>query len=177
MVLIATTSCGQGSVNVAPPPSKDWRTAPATSREALSARPLRLLKLSRGTRCPRTTAADTQYGMAAGLRPIRAVITPDSNPGVLGTGLRDGRYFGKVLWVIDGQYSGLVLVRGARVDGTGDLMFGDAPPLSTELTMSAKGSSAVDTGMPSTVSVSQPGCYEFQVDAATFTSFIVFEVT
>ena len=140
-------------------------------------RPLHLLKLDSGKLCPKTVSTRTQFGQAAGHGSVLAVITPDSNHGILGTSRHDGRDFGKVLWVVEPEYKGILMIRGAQVDGAGNLLFGEIAPFSSELRLPLDAVPSSDGTYPSTVSVSNPGCYEFQVDGVTFSSFIVFQVS
>jgi hypothetical protein len=92
----------------------------------------------------------------------------------------------KVIWWIDASYSGPVLLRGARIDGPGDLGFdrylgalGTAPADGTptpELVYpetETDGLSFVRT-FPSSVRLREPGCYAVQADGTSFSEVIVF---
>jgi hypothetical protein len=92
----------------------------------------------------------------------------------------------KVIWWIDASYSGPVLLRGARVDGPGDLGFdrylGALGTVPQDRTPSAElvypetetdGLSFVRT-FPSSVRLREPGCYAVQVDGTSFSEVIVF---
>jgi hypothetical protein len=89
----------------------------------------------------------------------------------------------KVIWHVDPTYSGPLLLRGARIDGPGELRFdrylgalgqGDAPTGYEELAYPAM---TGDPGLrtpPSGVYLTSPGCYAIQVDGTTFSQIIVF---
>jgi hypothetical protein len=82
----------------------------------------------------------------------------------------------KVLWVIDPDYDGPLLIRGRRVVGAGDVRFdeGDVPP--KEIRLPAE--DAPDERWrerPSYTRVRAPGCYAYQVDGKGFSDVIVFE--
>jgi len=98
----------------------------------------------------------------------------------------------KVIWVIDETYSGPLLLRGARIDGAGDLAFlrylgaagytggaGDGAPHRSLLYPRAGLSGAAPAALeslPSGIFVKGPGCYAVQADGVGFSETLVFEV-
>ncbi|HEU4784207.1 MAG TPA: hypothetical protein VFS83_12775, partial [Ktedonobacterales bacterium] len=82
----------------------------------------------------------------------------------------------KVLWVVSPAYHGLVLIRGGRLDGAGEVRFerGADPPAVLEfdaLGLDPDGWS----GNPSYTRIRAPGCYAYQVDGDGFSEVIVFQ--
>ncbi len=101
--------------------------------------------------------------------------------GLLSITARDGLFLQKVLWVSAPAYQGPVLIRGARLDGSGVVQFatgGSAP--TSEFKLLEPGASSPGEGAgwrewPSYTEVPQPGCYAYQVDGTSFSAVIVFE--
>lgn len=79
----------------------------------------------------------------------------------------------KVLWAVDGAVSGVVLVRGRQLDGNHEVRFAEnaAKQLLLHAYPTAPGQWR---GYPSYTRVQAPGCYAYQVDAASGTTVIVF---
>lgn len=81
----------------------------------------------------------------------------------------------KILWAVDPTVTGVVLVRGRRLDGFGELAFEDPPQ--ADLVLNARGYEGQPGGWrdsPGFTRVRAPGCYAYQVDTATGTWSIVF---
>lgn len=164
-----------------PPSSEDATVA------SLLARPLRLPSVPAGGVCPvsgaTTRSAATQESTARGLGtgplyPITMYIGEDATlrlgqqtPGP------DGRYEVKVVWASTGAHQGPVVVRVARADGAGS----GAVRLSYQQSAS-RGDAVVfrladqAADIPSSTSVSGPGCYAYQIDGLDLAEVIVFRV-
>lgn len=94
----------------------------------------------------------------------------------------------KVIWRLSDQYAGPVLLRGARIDGPGELRFdrylgavGDDSGWQTgtaypDLAYDTSGSTPMLETYPSGVRMKAPGCYAVQVDGTSFSDTIVFKV-
>jgi hypothetical protein len=97
----------------------------------------------------------------------------------------DGWYGIKDIWVIDGSYSGPVLIRGGRIDGAGsiELEWNPLTPRMESLRIDAASPSLqanTTTGwrsVPAAAYIRTPGCYAYQIDGIGFTTHIVFEAT
>jgi hypothetical protein len=90
----------------------------------------------------------------------------------------------KTLWVAkQSVYDAPALVRGAQIDGSGEIRFGTGPTPDRELLL-LPADSAEQPDAPgwnewpsySRFKVSKYGCYAYQVDGLDFTETIVFEV-
>jgi hypothetical protein len=151
----------------------------------LASRPLQFPGISQGSPCPVTVPQPISAGLrpALGAGPIYAVmpnrtaLRPESRS-------PDGWYQVRVIWISTEVYAGTALVRGARLDGSGELAFGPSTDgTETELHLPSQ-AFVYSPGVPrewrqwpSELSVRKPGCYGLQVDAETFSEVIVFEVT
>jgi hypothetical protein len=84
-----------------------------------------------------------------------------------------------VLWTVEPGFTGRVLVRGARLDGQGELAFGDASEPLRELRIEPSGETPAIDGTPllstTPVRVRSAGCYGLQIDAGGRASTVVFE--
>ncbi|BEP16270.1 hypothetical protein acdb102_45810 [Acidothermaceae bacterium B102] len=160
-------------------------------------RPSRLPTISAGAPCP-TSAAHTfpaGQGFSAsytGIGDGPLALTGDGQVGVNFDPPANERYFSngqpgtKVIWRLSDSYSGPVLIRGARLDGTGTVNFdrylgavdngsiqGTPFPTLGYITSAGTG----PTSYPSGLAVSSPGCYGIQVDGTSFSEVITFSVT
>jgi hypothetical protein len=155
----------------APSPSGvDW---------ASLARPLLLPSLAPGPGCPGSPGRSvvSGIGLASGPGPVYAVLGPS---GVLDTDIHGSLRVGKVLWASDSAYGGPVLIRGARIDGVGQVLFGIGATAADSSLRLAENSAFGDQPpgwreWPSETAVGRPGCYAFQIDGTTFSYPIVFE--
>jgi hypothetical protein len=166
-------------------------------------RPLHLPKFAAGLPCPVSAAKTYPKGagfsdpyIAVGPGPFTLTgngtvpvdFTPAANDEFLGTGWPGM----KVIWRVDPEYIGPVLLRGARLDGPGQLRFGSytgtvgqgTPPGASfqaqayaELGYPGQDSTPSPTTYPSDIRVQTPGCYGLQVDGTNFSEVITFEVT
>jgi hypothetical protein len=84
-----------------------------------------------------------------------------------------------VLWTAEPGTSGDVSVRGARLDGTGELGFGDAADPVKELSLEPGGQAQTLGGREllatTPVRVKAAGCYGLEIDAGEHTSVVIFE--
>jgi hypothetical protein len=155
--------------NVLPPVASepDWTR--------LAARPIQLGNIDSGAACPLSTTAELAPATAALAGP--GPVYPAGNRIPVGAKDADGFSPGKVLWVARPDYAGPALIRGRRIDGIGELRFlgrvtGELRfPLETGVRAGAS-----EQGwryLPSTVYVSAPGCYGFQIDGVDWTITIV----
>jgi len=148
----------------------------------LKARPLNLPSLAPGAACPVSSSATypgSAVAAAFGEGPIFAV-TGGSAIG-LGPAGTDGLRGGKVLWSSRPEYTGPALIRGARLDGAGDVRFsgGASTALRFDLDTHTRAGDG-DTGsilgwryLPSLVYVAGAGCYGFQIDLPGGTATII----
>jgi hypothetical protein len=154
-------------------------------------RPLQLPKLAPGEACP-VAAVDSSldwsgtYGIAPGVGqgPVYPVGLASGVLQIAPAKAFRSRSWGgqKILWFALPTYTGPVLIRGARIDGTGMVRFGQDPVPAKELLISGP-QTAIPGGItpqkdaryrPSMARVQGPGCYAFQVDGRTFSRTIVF---
>src|SRR5512140_1752863 len=105
----------------------------------LENRPVQLLKLESGAQCPRALPrqVNRDFGPAIGDGPAYAAgfdsngILNISFPAPTQTPFYGSEWSGaKVLWIVDPAYRGPLLIRGGRLDGSGQVRFEDGrePP-------------------------------------------------
>jgi hypothetical protein len=142
-------------------------------------RPLRLPQLGPGQPCPSTSSHQVKTvdfgGNALGDGDVEPIVFGDvsrlnSWPG--------GWYGTKTLWFAAPSYAGAALIRGARIDGSGPMGFGEAPvighlviPPGPTINEGADGYRQAPGG----TFVKSSGCYAWQVDGGDFTYVIVFK--
>ena len=80
----------------------------------------------------------------------------------------------KVLWAVDSAIEGPVLVRGGQLDGTHSLRFNDPPVHELLLLPKPPVTPGGWRDYPGFTRVRAPGCYAYQVDAASGSAIIVF---
>lgn len=141
-------------------------------------RPLRLPSVAPGQACPTTiahpvTTADFG-GNALGDGKVEALIAGDPNK----LSAWPNGWFGiKTIWFALPSYSDAVLVRAARIDGTGAVGFGEQPAIGHLII--PPGPTMNGTGgyreAPGGTFVKDSGCYAWQVDGVGFTYVIVFK--
>jgi hypothetical protein len=148
----------------APPPA-DWST--------LTARPLALRHLAAGAPCPVSGRVDLQPRVQDGKWPVYGF---GNGPLYLSGQLSWYAGGQAAVFLVDPSSTGPMLVRSARLDGTGDLV------------MTGPGASGSTVDMPVTalppywgtwegrLAAAAPGCYGLQVDGAGFTEQIVLQV-
>ena len=170
--------------------------APSASPDAWEAllRPLELPTVAPGDACP-TTGSSTEVegiGPVLGDGPIYpAFLGPDGvfEIGTAGTEPIevDGRdWWGrKTLWVSADTYRGIALVRGARIDRAGVVLFYpgsgreyvSAMRLTAEPWVRGPDTPAGWREWNSGVLFAEPGCFAFQIDGEGLTSVVVVEAT
>jgi hypothetical protein len=141
--------------------------APDTGAWPMLRRPLEIEDLRPGDVCP-VTPTNAQIPGAAngqGNGPVYPV----------GGGLTR-------IWAADPREQGPILVRGRRVDGPGEIRFGEAANLKPELELPLRsfvtwpGLPAGWRGFTEYSKVTGPGCYAYQIDTLRASSLIVFRV-
>lgn len=168
---------------------------PPTVWNTLRARPVRLPMLPPGAVCPAAQgrAVHASYGPAIGDGPV--YIVGMGTDGVLhavrpAAGSRGAAAWGYqfTLFVIDPNYQGPILARGAQIDGGHPLLFnggldqlnGFSPETITLLSQlrleSGPGFGLPWPTFPSDLRMLTPGCYAIQLDGATFSEVIIFRV-
>jgi hypothetical protein len=83
------------------------------------------------------------------------------------------------LWFSDPSYQGPWILRGAQLDGTSLVTFGDPPALTASFVVppnSLINGAGGYQWWPGTTRVRAPGCYAVQVDGLSFSYDIVFQV-
>lgn len=144
--------------------------------------PLRLPAVAAGQPCPASqpTASGNNQVSLLGDGPVQLALA-----GSAGTAFFEATPGGAwkaidVLWTAAPGFTGQVLVRGARLDGPGELWFGDPVDPLKELRIAAEsgqtpgidGRSLVAT---TTIRVKVAGCYGLQIDSGELSSIVVFE--
>lgn len=141
-------------------------------------RPLRLPRLAAGQACPRTPAALIESADLGQLGLAGSGAVGLADPGTVSAGAPWNEV--GTTWLSLPTYKGPWLVRGAQLDGTGPVAFGNPPELTADLvvppipTMNSEGGYRT---VPSGAWVQAPGCYAFQVDGLAFSKLIVVQVT
>ena len=175
LVLLLAAACGGG-----PAPVSDGQQDASASAgpvdEAtwakLEAKPLQLAPLASGATCQLSTTAmltGSATGLAFGDGPVYAV--PGGPILVLEAKGSDGRSPAKLLWMASPDYRGPAVIRGARLDATGDVTFEKGvktlrfdTQTTTRMGDATQGSALGWRYLPSVVSLTGPGCYGFQID-------------
>jgi hypothetical protein len=146
----------------------------------LAAHPLTVPALVPGAACPKTATAELSpfTGPVAGPGPIYS-----SGNTLFYTRAEDGSLNAKVAWISRPDYTGPALVRGRRIDGSGDVRFAvgqgrPAPELRFEYEtyVRAAGSEAGWRFLPSSVVAATGGCYAFQIDGVDWSIAVVMEM-
>ena len=201
LTVVALVGAG-AAVGSERPPSHTYAglTAPLVPMTGIPVslyRPSQLPTISAGTPCPISASHTFPAGQGfsnpyTGVGDGPLVLTGDGKLGVNfdppanESYFSDGRPGTKVIWRISDSYNGPVLVRGARLDGTGTVNFdrylgavdnGSAPgtPFPTLGYITSAGTGP--TSYPSGLAVQSPGCYGIQVDGTSFSEVITFSVT
>jgi hypothetical protein len=153
--------------------------APPGTNAATRARLMRPLHLPRALegRClPSSTGRRAPYaGVTLGAGPAFPVLSGTDGIARLRDDLvKRGWYLHKTLWAISPRYRGPLVVRGARIDAKGSVLF-DTP---LRRILRWPGLYAEQSGWrytPSTTALRGPGCYALQIDGTTFSRVVVFE--
>jgi hypothetical protein len=157
-------------------------------------RPLRLPQVSPGTSCPVTAAEKLRIpgwltGIVLGEGPVypmllsefgarRSILTfyPPAEGGRFSGSMWGG---GAVKWLSRRSYRGPILVRGRRLDGTGELRFSrDEADALPEMQLAPGNPANAYRGWrqwPAFTRIPEPGCYGWQIDGTDFSVILVFE--
>ena len=141
-------------------------------------RPLRFPRVAGRRPCPRSSSARTAARVSWPLGPgpvYPALGSPNGDASLEDDPVQNGWYLHKTLWAISPRYRGPILIRGARVDGSGALRFNFRLTREFKLhRLPAKAASRWGY-VSSRTALRGPGCYAFQVDGSTFSTVIIFE--
>ena len=195
--ILAVTGCTAGVPSVvAPSPTSEPPTPTARIDQSgnvlapvvdeatwarLAAHPLRPPTLAAGATCAKTPTATISpfTGPLAGPGPVYAAGNT-----IFYSHLNDGTLGAKVAWIASPDYRGPALVRGSRIDATGDMLFDPGyGPTTAGLHFdydTGVRAAGFDEGwrfLPSTVLIRAPGCYAFQIDGIDWTATIVMDAT
>lgn len=102
---------------------------------------------------------------------------------IAGSRQSGGYWFAEAIWIARPEELGPVLVRGGRIDESGDLRFGDGSEPSGELRLPIHSYEQTGGQPPgwrifnAYVRPTSPGCYATQVDTFTGSRWLSFEVT
>ncbi|MGW0505164.1 hypothetical protein [Micromonospora sp. NPDC003241] len=178
--LLSTVTACDGTPSPSPSDAPSGQVATTATPTDFAAPPLRLPTVATGDACPVTEPQPwphpDQASRVLGPGPLYPVADYFRD-GVLELRAmdrqQDGTYTKKVRWIGSG-YAGPVLVRAARIDGTG--------PAGAEFAYLGEprdgGHHALlvrpENDLPATTMVGGPGCYAYQVDGTTFSVTVVF---
>ncbi len=143
--------------------------------------PLHLPVVAPGQPCPvsEPTASGPGQPMLLGAGPVRLALAISAGSVFFEATPGGGWKAIDVLWTAEPGLTGDVLVRGARLDGTGELGFGDAADPLKELRLAPGGQTQTigDRALVATTQmrVKVAGCYGLEIDAGERSSVVVFE--
>ena len=192
VLLFFLAACIQGSTTL--PSGGKGATVPAQPDQTatdLRQRPLHLPPLKSDVPCPTSPArrVAAQFGIAQGNGPVYATIgeAESSQPVVLhyadpahfGQGEPTNQGWGglKVLWFVDPQYQGPILVRGHQLNGEHELRFNESLQHELSLDAISNGNTSQWANFPSYTRLQAPGCYAYQVDGYGFSEVMVFQAS
>lgn len=169
MVVVASSLVREPSAGVgsSPPP------APSGS--------LHLPIVAAGQPCPvsQPIAADPGQPLLLGDGPVRLALASSAGAVFFETTPGGSWKAIDVQWTAQPGITGDVLVRGARVDGPGELGFGDAADPLKELSIAAGGQTQTINGRlvlaTTQMRVKVAGCYGLQIDAGGQSSVVIVE--
>ncbi len=154
-----------------------------TAWDALRQRPVELTPVAPGTACPRSAQRSVERveGMAIGDGPVALQgLDADGVLHVAEVPLAGNDAVVPARWIATPAYAGPLLIRGQRLDASGELRFGTG---NAQAELAFPAASAVQGpdwrvwGGYRPFLVGAPGCYAVQVDGTDFSEVIVFEVT
>jgi hypothetical protein len=160
----------------------------ASSHGIALGRPLHLPRVAKGAPCPVSSGAvanNLGRGLArmpaAGAGPVYLMSVGDDPAGSLGVPGADpqGWRGQKAPWIASPRYRGPILIRGARIDGRGELRFARSTGEHLLALYQRRGQSIQPNGWrvwPSLILVHAPGCYALQIDGISFSHVIVIHV-
>jgi hypothetical protein len=151
-------------------------------------RPLHLPRVAKGASCPVShgePANKLGHGLArmpvAGSGPVYLMSVGEDPAGSVGIARADpqGWRGQKAPWIASPRYAGPILIRGARIDATGELRFARSTGDHLPALYQRRGQAVQPNGWrvwPGLILVRTPGCYALQVDGLTFSRVIVIRV-
>jgi hypothetical protein len=160
----------------------------ASGRDTSLGRPLHLPRLAKGAPCPVSSgavASNLGRGLArmpvAGAGPVYLMSVGGDPAGSLGIARPDpqGWHGQKAPWIASPRYRGPILIRGARIDGSGGLRFARSTGDHLPALYQRRGQSIQPNGWrvwPSLILVHTAGCYALQIDGIGFSHVIVIRV-
>jgi hypothetical protein len=177
--VLAVLAVGIGLVAVAlvRAPSDGTGSSPRPSASG----PLHLPVVAPGQPCPvsEPTASGPGQPTLLGDGPVRLALASSAGSVFFEATPGGGWKAIDVLWTAEPGLTGDVLVRGARLDGTGELGFGDAADPLKELRLAPGGQTQTfgDRALVATTQmrVKVAGCYGLEIDAGGRSSVVVFE--
>jgi hypothetical protein len=177
--VVAALIVGIGAVAVAlvRGPSSDTGSSPPP----LASGSLNLPVVGPSQPCPvsQPTAAGADQPMLLGDGPVRLALASSAGSAFFEATPGGNWKAIDVLWTAAPGMTGEVLVRGARLDGPGELGFGDAADPLTELRLTTGGQTQTigDRALlaRTQVRVKIAGCYGLEIDAGGRSSVVVFE--
>lgn len=143
-------------------------------------RPLHLPSVAAGETCPVTRERSVAPEVTAltGNGPVYPLEAVSDGTVFYNRTSSTGRQGTEVTWVAAPSFRGPVLVRGARLDGTGGLQFGEGSPelrLAPEDGLWPLGPAGWFAFGTDLTNIGSPGCYAYQLDGLGFSTVIVFE--
>jgi hypothetical protein len=144
--------------------------------------PLRLPAVGAAEPCPVSTARSfvEELPPMPGDGPVHPVWTSDGTATYYEETLGGDWKAIDVIWAAQADFDGAALIRGQRLDGVGELRFGDPrDPLRSLRLDAAAQRESLTSGWISIgqipLRLKSPGCYGIQVDAGSLSDVIVFE--
>lgn len=175
---------GTGFINL-----QDWsgkavpELLPLPPRSPSSSKaPLRLPAVAAGEPCPVSQPTTPGNGQASWLGdgPVRLVVASSGGAVFFETTVGGPWKAIDAIWTAAPDFTGEVLLRGARLDGTDELGFGDPANPATERQIVAERGQApgIDGRLvlaTTMIRVKVAGCYGLQIDTEGLSSIVVFE--
>ena len=158
-----------------PPPSPSAAPTPSLSPVAwssLTARRLALPHLAAGAPCPVSGRVDVQPKVQDGKWPVYGF---GNGPAYISGQLS---WYGgaAAVFLIDASYTGPILVRSARLDGSGDLVLTGPGASGSTVEMRVTASPPYWGAWLGRLAATASGCYGLQVDGTGFTEQIILQV-
>ena len=191
VLALSLVQCGRFRPGPAAPTVAIVQGGGAGAMAALRQRPFRLPSIEAGAPCPTATAAtpSPDVGAALGGGPVYATV---AGSGSAGLGVKT---LNKVLWQSAPSYQGPDVIRAHELNGSHPVYLSAADQRGYGAVLASVPSAGMSVdlygeldllaplvaggapgwrGWPSYTYVPAPGCYEWQVDGATFEERIVF---
>jgi hypothetical protein len=177
VVAVLVVGVGLVAVALVRAPSADIGSSPSPGASG----PLHLPVVAPGQPCPvsEPTASGPSQPTLLGDGPVRLALATSAGSVFFEATPGGGWKAIDVLWTVEPSLTGDVLVRGARLDGTGELGFGDAADPLKEFRLASGGQTQTigDRALVGTTQmrVKVAGCYGLEIDAGGRSSVVVFE--